>query len=113
MPRLPGRGAYCKHVHVAGGGSVLSVGVVAESDAGVLRSLRVAVGAMGPRPLRLPDAERTLVAERPDAEAVQRFAQALAARAEPDSDVHGSADYKRRILPGIVVRTIHECMDHA
>jgi aerobic carbon-monoxide dehydrogenase medium subunit len=108
VPPLPGRAAYRKLVRVASGGSVLTVGAISETSAGRFKSLRVGIGAVGPRPVRAPAAEQEMAGATVDLGNVDRFARALAARSSPASDINGSADYKLAILPRIVAGVIME-----
>jgi aerobic carbon-monoxide dehydrogenase medium subunit len=108
VPPLPGRAAYRKLVRVASGGSVLTVGAISETSGGRFRSLRVGIGAVGPRPVRAPAVEQEMAGATVDLGNVDRFARALAARSSPSSDINGSADYKLAILPRIVSGVIME-----
>ncbi len=56
---------------------------------------RVAVGGVGPAPLRVTAAEHALVGERPDAELFRRAADIAAQAVEPPADIHASAGYRR------------------
>ena len=64
---------------------------------------RVALGGVGPAPLRVAAAEEILLGGRPGAE-VYRHAGAAAAQAvEPPTDIHASSGYRRQIT-GVLVR---------
>jgi carbon-monoxide dehydrogenase medium subunit len=65
---------------------------------------RVAVGGVGPAPLRMTAAEQALVGERPGAE-LFRGAGDVAAQAldDPPADIHASSSYRRH-LTGVLVR---------
>jgi xanthine dehydrogenase iron-sulfur cluster and FAD-binding subunit A len=72
-------------------------------DDGVLRDVRIAAGSVAPTPVRAPAAEAVLEGARPDAEAADRAAAAIAAEIAPIDDVRSTAEY-RRIATGRVLR---------
>jgi carbon-monoxide dehydrogenase medium subunit len=86
----------------------VNVAAVLSSSDGTVREARVAVGCVGPKPIRCQTAEAVLagvpVREIPSA------AQAAGARAaheiDPIQDLHGSADFKRHITAVLVRRSI-------
>ena len=69
---------------------------------------RVAVGSVGPVPVRVGEAERLLTgldAELPDEAVVALAAEAAAEDAGPTADANGSVDYKRALVATLVRRT--------
>ena len=68
--------------------------------------MRVAVGACGPAPIRLPDAAAGLTGRLRDPAAVAAFGAALAAAADPVEDVRGSASFRLRLIPRMVAAAI-------
>jgi aerobic carbon-monoxide dehydrogenase medium subunit len=96
-----GVGVYIKHARVAGDYATASVAACLREDA----SVSVAVGACGPTPLADPDANALLSGDRSDA-AVARAAQLLVDRADPLDDVRGSADYRRLLIPRLLLRAV-------
>ncbi|HKA32661.1 MAG TPA: xanthine dehydrogenase family protein subunit M, partial [Candidatus Binatia bacterium] len=64
---------------------------------------RLALGGVGPAPLRLEAAEAALLGERPGAELFQRAADIAAQAVDPPSDIHASSNYRRHIA-GVLVR---------
>jgi carbon-monoxide dehydrogenase medium subunit len=77
---------------------VANVALVMDGD-----DVRIAVGAVGPRPVRAPAAEQLLAAGGASALAAAGAALAEAARPEPDLD--GSADYKAHLVSTLLERT--------
>jgi carbon-monoxide dehydrogenase medium subunit len=79
----------------------------------VVEEVRIAVGSVGPRPLRVREAERLLqglrVAEllrdgpRRGPSALDEAARLAARAARPVSDLHGSAEYKEHLI-GVFLR---------
>ena len=75
---------------------------------GSVAEARVAVGSVGPVPVRSPDAERLLIgldAEAPDAASVAEAGNAAAEAAHATADSNGSVDYKRALVATLVRRT--------
>jgi carbon-monoxide dehydrogenase medium subunit len=68
--------------------------------------VRLAVGACGPAPIRLPEAEAELAGRLGDPAAIAAFGAALADAADPVDDVRGSAAYRRRLIPRMVAAAI-------
>jgi CO/xanthine dehydrogenase FAD-binding subunit len=64
---------------------------------------RVALGGVGPAPMRVGAAEEVLVGERPGAELYRQAGDAAAQAVDPPSDIHASGAYRRHIA-GILVR---------
>ena len=63
----------------------------------------VALGGIGPAPLRVEAAEAALLGERPGDEGFRLAAELAAQAVDPPSDIHASAGYRRQ-LAGVLVR---------
>jgi aerobic carbon-monoxide dehydrogenase medium subunit len=64
---------------------------------------RVALGGVGPAPLRMIAAEQALLGGLPDAELFRRAADVAAQAVDPPADIHASSSYRRH-LTGVLVR---------
>ena len=64
---------------------------------------RVALGGVGPAPLRMIAAEQALLGERPGAEVFRRAGDIAVQAVEPPADIHASSSYRRH-LTGVLVR---------
>jgi carbon-monoxide dehydrogenase medium subunit len=76
---------------------------------GAVAEARVAVGSVGPRPVRVPQAEELLVglgAGGPDPVALRAAGTAAAVASEPDTDSNGSAAYKTDLVTVLVERAV-------
>jgi carbon-monoxide dehydrogenase medium subunit len=100
-PARGGAGVYIKHARVAGDYATASVAAALRGDG----ALHVAVGACGPTPLASGEADELLTRDRSDA-AIARAGALLQALADPLDDVRGSADYRRRLIPGLLLRAV-------
>lgn len=94
-------GAYIKHARVAGDYATASVAACLYRDG----RLSVAVGACGPTPLADDEANRILSRDRSDA-AVARAGALLEKLADPLDDVRGSAEYRRLLIPRLLLRAV-------
>ncbi|MGH3004750.1 MAG: FAD binding domain-containing protein [Gaiellaceae bacterium] len=82
-------------------------------DDGEVADARIAVCAASERPYRADDAERALVGSRLEDDAVAEAGRLVAAAASPIDDVRASADYRRRVLEGMVARAAQRCRERA
>jgi CO/xanthine dehydrogenase FAD-binding subunit len=64
---------------------------------------RVALGGVGPAPLRVLSAEEVLSGRRLDPELFRRAADAAVQAVDPPADIHASSGYRRQ-LTGVLVR---------
>ncbi|MYF08337.1 MAG: xanthine dehydrogenase family protein subunit M [Rhodospirillaceae bacterium] len=106
-PPPPGSvGAYHKFARVDGDYATVSVAVALTLEGGICRAARVVLGSCAAQPLRLDAADAALADTRLDCEAVARAGALLQDAAEPLADMRGSAEYRRRIIPGLVARAV-------
>jgi len=85
-------------IAVAGAG----VSVTLDAD-GTCTSARVAIAAVAPTALLVPDAARALIGSRLDAAALERAAAASSSAARPISDKRGTIAY-RKTMAGVLTR---------
>jgi CO/xanthine dehydrogenase FAD-binding subunit len=84
--------------------AVVGAGVRVTLDAaGTCTAARVAIGAVAPTALLVPEAAAALVGSKIDAVALAKAAAAASAAAHPISDKRGSAEYRRKIV-GVMTR---------
>jgi CO/xanthine dehydrogenase FAD-binding subunit len=89
--------------------SSISIALAARRVGGdVLRDVRLALGAVGPTPLRAREAEAALESARLDADTIGAAAQAAAAGAKPIDDVRASAWYRRELLRNMTERMLND-----
>jgi len=99
------KGVYFKHaIRGASDLAIVGVAVVANFDGGRCRSLRVALGAVAPTPIRATGAERLLEGREPDQALIEVAARAAADESRPITDIRGSAEYRREMVQ-VFVRT--------
>ena len=77
------------------------------SDGDIGKARIVSIG-IGPRPIRLEAAERTLIGARLDEDAIRQAAQFSPDGIIFDSDIHATGNYRRAILPELVARALRQ-----
>jgi len=116
VPKPPkGHGwSWQKFERRAGDFATVSVAALVVPDGrGRVRRAAIAVGAVSPSPYRAIEAERRITGKRPDGELVRSAAQAAAQRAQPTTDLRGSAEYKRWLTEVLVRRALEEALSRA
>ena len=101
VPRQPGGAAYEKHARVVGDYATAAAAVCIEASGRV----HAVIGACGPTPISDADADALLSSDRSDA-AVAKAGAMLEARADPLDDVRGSAEYRRLLIPRLLLRAL-------
>ena len=71
-----------------------------------IKSARIALGAVAPKPIRCPRAEELLAGAAPGEKAFARAGQAAARAAKPITDFRGSARYRRRMVEVLTRRAL-------
>jgi carbon-monoxide dehydrogenase medium subunit len=100
-PPRPGVGIYKKLARVAGDFATVSVALTASLDGDV----SIAVGGCGPFPVSDEGVNSGLRGRLGDKSAVKVAGEALAALSDPVDDVRASSDYRRLVIPRMVMQT--------
>ena len=93
--------------------SLLSVAAVVEPDNGRIGSARVAMAGIAPTPRRLRAVERALEGSSTEETTIRGAAEAAAEETDPPSDLHASADYRRRMAPELAARGVLDALARA
>ena len=108
-------GLYIKHsprgamdISAVGAASVVSIG----SD-GTCVSVRIALGAVAPTPMRAFGAEGRLAGQPPTDDNVAESARLAAQASRPIADVRSGAEYRREIAQVLAERTLRHAADTA
>jgi CO/xanthine dehydrogenase FAD-binding subunit len=83
---------------------------VGRSSFVIRRAWAIALGSVGPTPLRAPEAEAALAADT-SPEGVRRAAELAAAAARPIDDIRASAAYRRAMVAVLTRRGIESVLD--
>jgi aerobic carbon-monoxide dehydrogenase medium subunit len=102
VPPSSGAGDGFSGVTIGRHGTYIVNAAASISDDGV----RIAIGCVGATPIRASAMEERLAAGDFSEDAVRAAADGLGASLDPPSDVHGSADYRRRLAEISAVRAV-------
>jgi CO/xanthine dehydrogenase FAD-binding subunit len=97
----------------AGDYALASACVVVAAEEARVTYARIALGSVGPTPLRARAAERALVEQQLGAAAVEDAARAAAEECDPGSDGHADAAYRRRLVAVLVRRALRRALPEA
>lgn len=107
-PRNSGAAFYKLGLRQADAISIVSVAVWIERDAERVRDVRIALGAVAPRPLRAYRAEEILRGPPWNPATVEKAAQIASDECAPINDLRGSAAYRRRMVRVYVRRMLEK-----
>jgi carbon-monoxide dehydrogenase medium subunit len=80
---------------------------------GVIGEARLAFAGVSDVPVRAAGAEDLLAGERPSAELFDAAARRASADIDPPADLHGSAEYRRKVAAALVRRGLREAVGNA
>jgi aerobic carbon-monoxide dehydrogenase medium subunit len=98
--------AYVKLERKVGDYAIAAVGAVVTLDGGVCRGAGIGLTNVGPRAIRASQAEAFLAGKQLDDATIGEAARLAAAAADPTSDLHGPADYKRSMVRTLTARAL-------
>ena len=101
-----GTGVHEKFARVEGDFATVSVNVVLALDGDICSSIRIAVGACGPTPVRSSEVEASLIGNSLSKTALIKAGEQLAAACDPIDDQRGSAEYRLHLVPQLVARAV-------
>jgi carbon-monoxide dehydrogenase medium subunit len=103
-PTARAGGAYLKMERKVGDFATVAIAVHVTMDDGHIGHAGIALTAVGPKNIRAADAEASLAGAEPTEEAFAEAGRLAAEAADPQSDLRGSADYKRHVVSVFVRR---------
>jgi carbon-monoxide dehydrogenase medium subunit len=112
-PANRGKAVYLKHTMRPGDLAIVGVAVLLEMSNGSCREARIALGGVGPAAFRATAAEKLLSQEGLSDEVIEEAAAAAASMADPISDPHASAEYRRKMVRVFVKRAIRQAMEES
>ena len=77
---------------------------------GTIRAAGIALSAAGPCAVRVSDAERLLVGQKPGGDLIRAAAAAAAGKSAPQADLRGSVAYKKNLAGVLVARGLHQAL---
>ncbi len=114
-PAARSGGAYVK-LKVRPALDIAMVGVAATvrlAPDGTIQRARVALGAVAPTPLRVPEAEALLEGQALTADLLAEVGRVAAAASRPISDVRASAEYRREMVAVLTRRAVRQAAERA
>ena len=93
--------------------AVVTVAARLEWDGAVVSGARIALGAVGPHPIRAATAERLLVGTGPGPDGIEAAARAAAEACEPFTDGIATDWYRRRMVGLFVGRALEQLVASA
>lgn len=107
VPKHTGWGGhYEKFVRVSHQWSIVAVAAAVRVEGGAIAEARVGLTNMGSTPLRASAVEAALVGAAATDESVRQACAAAAEGTNPPSDLNGSADYRRALVPVLTRRAV-------
>jgi len=114
VPRLDShtQGAYVKESVRFGDYGIATAAVVVTLDGKTIKKARIALGAVGPTPIRARIAEEAIVGKKID-NALDVVGKAVAEEAQPTTDIEGSEEYKRKIAALVSTKALEKAISRA
>jgi probable selenate reductase FAD-binding subunit len=112
IPALPrgGRWSFQKLGRTGTDISLVNAAAGLQLDSkGRVKWVRIALGAVGPTPMRAVHAEKLLVGRKVDSSTLAEVCDEVAREVRPISDVRASAEYRREMSRVLVRRALEEC----
>lgn len=91
-------GAYVKFRKGTWNFSVAGIAVQLRKEEGIISDAGIAITSMGPKALKIREAEIFLCGKKADPEVFKKAAEIIVENSQPSSDSYGSVEYKREIL---------------
>ena len=85
---------------------VAAAAQIALDGEGAVERAAVTVGGVAPAPVRLRETESALVGRTPDGRAVEASLNGMEDMISPETDVHATADYRRRVARRLAARAV-------
>ncbi len=114
IPDLAGRrGSFQKIGRTAEDLAIVNVGVTLRVEEGRCRDVRIALGAVGPTPMRIFQAEKALEEQMIEAKYLEEVGRIVQECVKPVNDHRASAAYRRKVSGVLVRRGLEACLRRA
>jgi len=111
--RPNGSSSYHKVERRAGDWAVVSAGAAVWMDGATISDGRVGLAAVGANTASIPDAAAALAGATPSPELYAQVGAIAAAACDPQSDMRGTADYKRHLANELTQRALRDAVARA
>jgi aerobic carbon-monoxide dehydrogenase medium subunit len=106
FPRPVPRAALEEFSRRHGDFAIVAAAVALQGDDGACERASIVIGGVDEVPLRVEAAERVLAGSDLSPEALEEAAQTAAREVDPSGDVHGSAEYRKKLTAVMVRRAL-------
>lgn len=115
IPPSPARSAssFQRCVRTAMDIAVVNCAAFVRLEGDTIADARIALGAVGPTPMRASDAERLLAGQHFSAAVAEAAAESAGGEARPIDDVRAGADYRREMVRVLTRRALQEAVELA
>jgi carbon-monoxide dehydrogenase medium subunit len=86
--------------------ATVGVAVFLRKKDGICENVKIALGAVGPTPIRARQSEEVLLGEKIEETLIRKAAKVASDEAKPITDIRGSAQYRREVIESLVRRAI-------
>ena len=92
---------------------IVNIAILLDADfkSGLCKSVRIALGAVAPTPIRARRAEDLLMGNVLNADLISNAAEVASSESDPISDFRASAGYRKELVKTLVDRGIHTIID--
>lgn len=105
--------AYIKLERKVGDYAIAAVGAAVTLENGVCSRVGIGLTNVGPKAIRATQAETFLTGKQPDDASIRETARLAADAAQPTTDLHGPADYKRAMVQTLTARALRLAVQRA
>ena len=91
--------------------AIVAAAASLNTENGKVQAVTIALSGVESHAIRMSQAEKVLVGKRAEDTAFREAAAASAAAVSPNSDIHGSAEYRRDLAKTLVYRALHDACE--
>ena len=97
----------------AGDFALAAVAAMVTVSGGAIKEARVALTGVGPKPVRARQAEELLIGQKPEAKLMTKVIETVRSAIEPETDLHASSDYRRKLAGALTRRALAAALQRA
>jgi carbon-monoxide dehydrogenase medium subunit len=101
-------GYHEKYARVEGDFATVSAHVILSMNGETCNYIRIAIGACGPVPVRLVEAEKLLAGKSLTKDLILQAGRMLSEACDPVDDVRGSATYRLKLIPQLLLTAVEK-----
>ena len=101
-------GYHEKYARVEGDFATVSAHVILSMNGETCNYIRIAIGACGPVPVRLVEAEKLLAGKSLTKDLILQAGRMLSEACDPVDDVRGSASYRLKLIPQLLLTAVEK-----